>query len=217
MISLPAVRRVILPIRGIELLHIEEDGDSVLVRLKYSGRGEVNKAKFFLNHFVEVEIPKTFPQDLPVTYEIGERQIRNYHHINPDKKGSFCLGTEFDIRKHLGIRNDLKRYFYLIADYITLYLYFDSYGNVPLKERSHGEQGILEAYQDFLKIKDIHQIIYLLSLVPVSNIHRNLPCPCGSGKKMKKCHYYPLQQLNKSTNKKKQIYKDIEILKYLLR
>ena len=217
MISLPSVRVAVLSIRGIELLHIEEDDASVLVRLKYSGRGEVNKAKFFLNHFVEVEIPKAFPQDLPVTYEIGEKQIRNYHHINPDIKGSFCLGTEFDIRNHLGPQNDLKRYFYLVADYITLYLYYTSYGNVPLKERSHGEKGILEAYQDFLKIMDTHQIISLLSLVPVNNRYKKLPCPCGSGRKMKKCHYHQLEQLNKSTNKKKQVCKDIEILTHLPR
>lgn len=215
MIQLGHVTAILSQLPGIDLIQIEDNRDKITTCVRYIGRGEVNDAKFFLNHLVEVEIPKSFPKDLPIAYEIGEKQIRGYHHINPDVKGSFCLGTEIDIRNHLGTQSDLKNYFTLIAEYITLFLYYKTYGNVPIRERSHGNQGILESYQDYLKIKETKQIIDLLSFTPVNNKIRNLPCPCGSSKKFKFCHLQKILRLNKTSFRKRQVIKDVKILKQL--
>ena len=215
MISLDYVTLVLAQIPGVELIRIEDSRDMITTCVRYIGRGEVSGAIFFLNHLVQVEIPKSFPKELPIVYEAGEKQIRGYHHINPDTKGSFCLGTDIDIRNHLGSHSDLKNYFTLIAEYITLFLYYATYGNVPIKERSHGNQGILESYQDFLKISETKKIIDLLSFAPINNKSRNLPCPCGSNKKFKYCHYKKLMRLNQSSLNKKQVIKDVKILKQL--
>lgn len=215
MIQLGHVTAILSQFPGIDLIRIQDNRDKITTCVRYIGRGEVNDAKFFLNHLVEVEIPKSFPKDLPIAYEIGEKQIRDYHHINPDVKGSFCLGTEIDIRNHLGTQSDLKNYFTLIAEYITLFLYYKTYGNVPIKERSHGNKGILESYQDYLNVKETKQIIDLLSFTPANNKSRNVKCPCGSSKKFKFCHLPKILRLNKTSFRKRQVIKDVKILKQL--
>ncbi len=91
-------------------------------------------------------------------------------HINKDDEDSCCLGIfpEYQWQGALAY----------IRDKVIPFFYWQSYrrinGKEPWKAFSHGNDGILEA----------------MSLSPAQSskgTSRNIKCPCGSGKKYKKC------------------------------
>ena len=67
---------------------------------------------------------------------------------------------------------------------------------VPFLTQSGVDRGILRSIwsvadpQNFGSLTAIHQLHVILRLVSMAQakVGRNAPCPCGSGKKYKKCH-----------------------------
>ena len=73
--------------------------------------------------------------------------------------------------------------------YLYAASYFRLYGVLPFGERSHGNEGIREAYCERYGTTDDKLLSYLLMLVIGEIPYRgHSPCPCGSGKHLRKCH-----------------------------
>ena len=91
-------------------------------------------------------------------------------HINKCDEKSCCLGI-FPEYEWKGATSFIK-------DKIIPFFYWQSfrriYGHEPWKGHSHGNTGLLEAMQ--LQPKESSK-----------GCNRNKPCPCGSGRKYKKC------------------------------
>lgn len=198
---------------GIAIKEIRKEKDSYKIILHISCSSQIHDAKIFLNYMILVELPYSYPKILPICYEYGEKKIRSYHHLNHDKVGSFCLGTEIELRYRLFPDYSISKYFELIIEYLTVYSYYKKYHTMPVSERSHGRKGILEGYQHILKVKNTGILLDLLSVLPVKNKDKNLLCPCGSGKKIKKCHYCELLKITKSKLLYNQAKRDLTILK----
>ncbi|GGI65602.1 hypothetical protein GCM10011482_12560 [Enterococcus alcedinis] len=198
---------------GLKLNHITENYTFYTVNISIYCTSEIDSAKFFLDCQININIPFSYPHTLPTCYEVGEKKIVSYHHINPDKVGSFCLGTEMEIRYRLLPNYSIGTYCKLIIEYLTIYYYYKKYHIMPVIERSHGEKGILEGYTYLFTTTDSAAVIRLLSTLPIKNKHRNLMCPCGSNKKTKYCHYHELQKISKSQLLSKQANRDLDILK----
>jgi hypothetical protein len=79
------------------------------------------------------------------------------------------------------VRNCLVPYLYSFSYYIR-------YGNLPFGELSHGIQGIYEYYSELFLIQDKNSILKLLKILAGDNYRGHLPCPCGSGKRLRSCH-----------------------------
>lgn len=198
---------------GITIENIIKEKNFYKIIMHISCSSQINGVKTFLDYTILIELPYSYPNKLPTCYEYGEKTIHSYHHINPDKVGSFCLGTEIELRYRLFPNYAISKYFELIVEYLTIYSYYQKYHTMPVDERSHGKKGILEGYQYLFKSEDETIILRLLSALPVKNSNKNLPCPCGSNKKMKKCHYYELRKITKSSLLRNQAMKDLVILK----
>lgn len=198
---------------GIIIEKIIKEKDFYKIIMHISCSSQINGAKAFLDYNILIELPCSYPKILPICYEYGEKKIQSYHHINPDKVGSFCLGTEMEVRYRLLPNYAISKYFELIVEYLTIYSYYKKYHTMPVIERSHGNKGILEGYQYLFKTESRIITLRLLSAIPVKNSDKNLPCPCGSRKKMKKCHYYDLRKITKSHSLRNQAMNDLAILK----
>lgn len=182
------------------------------INIYVTGSSQIDDVIVFLNYDILVTIPYSYPKLLPVCYEYGEKKIRWYSHINPDKYGTFCLGTAMEIRQRLYPRYDIGKYFELVVEYLTVYSYYSRYHVMPVVERSHGEAGILEGYQDMFELSSSSAILHLLKSVPVSNKNKNMLCPCGSKKKLKNCHFNQLISIFKTGILRKQVQDDLVIL-----
>ena len=208
------VKKEFYSIEGLKVKSIlESSSNSIDVEFSFDSYVRINGACYLLNHCIKMEIPVAYPKKLPIIYELGEKTIKNFPHINPDSKGTFCLGTEIDIRRKLKPNYSLKEYVSLIAEFLGIYMYFDEYGVFPFGERDHGGIGIIEAYQEIFCVHSEQQVLNLMKIDKLNNRYRNKKCPCNSSKKFKKCHWNIMNTIIKDSLQYDQMKKDYKYLR----
>ena len=83
---------------------------------------------------------------------------------------------------------------------------------MPWGERSHGLMGLIESYQELLKLKDIQQTIRFMIEFIKNEIHYNHGCPCESGLSLNHCHGSIIQKLENNLPKGQLIHDFLFIL-----
>lgn len=143
---------------------------------------------------LEIVISDKFPLEIPVVREISGGIVDNYPHRNDD--GELCLASELELKMFLTQSSDICLFIekYIIP-YLYTYCYYEAYGVYPYGERSHGVQGNLEYLKDLFEVDDWGQVFDIMMFVIESRYRGHLPCPCGSGKRLRKCHGSVLKQL----------------------
>lgn len=136
---------------------------------------------------VKISIPSSYPRDLPSIEELGGKIKYSYQHVNPDK--TLCLATKLDMIIDLGPNFKLIDWIEkFVIPFLFTYSYFTKYNVVLNSERSHGSKGILESYMDYFKVNTLEKAFKILKYISTNHYRQNDLCPCGSGKKIKKCH-----------------------------
>ena len=130
----------------------------------------------------------------PKVYEVGERyrqiskkcnvKIIDLHFHSDDN--ACCLGLKFRDSRRLNIRSFLEE---LVIPFFYQLSYTEKFGIAASRndlwgEYSHGEKGQLEYITEISNFAN-------------QNPSRNAPCPCGSGKKYKKCHIDDMESLKR--------------------
>lgn len=135
---------------------------------------------------IELVVPDLFPESHPQVWEV-DGQIPEDHHCFTN--GSFCLGSTVEVR--LAARQGLVCFFdQLVLPYLYGFAHFESFGEMPFGERSHGQAGLIEAYED---LHDLHgemmvtRFLWLCSIWPHKSAQQ--PCFCGSNKRLVDCHH----------------------------
>ena len=169
---------------------IREDGPIVI-----EGRFQLDSSKGFIDAYeVRVELTERFPNQEPTVFEIGGRiPVSNDRHVNP---GGNCCITVWeswlaeDVDHSFGgfINGPMREYF-------LNQFFFENTGKWRFGERAHGTPGLVEAYAEALDVQPNQEMVlrYLQSLAGKPKGH--LPCPCGSGKILRKCHQTELHAL----------------------
>ena len=149
---------------------------------------EYNDIPLYDEYELEINIPYEYPQKLPRIREISDLIPKEFGHFLSD--GSFCLAAQCEL---LDFVNEKKSIVAYIDKYVMNYLYtasyYSRYGEVPCAERSHGLDGIIEAYMDRYECDNEEVLMLLLLILVKAERYRghNL-CPCGSGRKLRNCH-----------------------------
>ena len=145
---------------------------------------------------IELTIPDDYPENLPRVRETGGKIDSDYDHLNGD--GTLCLGIP--IEKHrifwqqpslLGFVNRL------LIPYFFGYCHYKKYGTHPFGEAEHGAVGIVQHYMDTLELADECTALAVIVFLVEHGYRGHHPCPCGSGKKVRKCHGQALRDLHK--------------------
>jgi len=145
---------------------------------------------------LEIAIPADYPSLVPIVFETGERIPRGDDpwHVNSD--GSLCLGSNIQVSRRFAADETIPGLLEnLVLPYLAGFLDRDECGVPPQGELAHGGRGILDDYARLLAMGSPTAILACLLMIRSRRIRGHLPCPCGSGHKLKRCHGWRLHAM----------------------
>ena len=150
------------------------------------------------------------PNSFPFLFEIGDRIEKiDDRHIGKDGLCCVCIMHEQEIREYMPIT--LLQYMneYCIP-FFANQIYYEKKEKWAGSDYEHGRKGILQFYQEHLRIREPYKITNeLKNYLAIKQKHYQL-CFCNSGKKFKKCHKRQHDFLGKFSDKR--IQEDIKYL-----
>ena len=166
-------------------LHIEQCRPGLSVRGKISFSMEHKTHTVEDTFDLELRIPSDYPKKPPSAYETKGR-LNGYDHLFPD--GRLCLGAPVDVCMRFAKQPTLLSFVEeLVVPFLFAFSYKNQYGEMPFGELTHGVEGLLDYYADFFGTpKEV--TVYLLMCLAGGYRQPHSLCPCGSGRKLRKCH-----------------------------
>ena len=152
---------------------------------------------------------------LPYVIDIGNQIEKGYPHLYAD--GQLCLETDAAIRTYFIAGFNLEIWMRdFVEPYYFSYEYYQRYGVFPFGERAHGIEGVLQTYGEYFNELDYVKIFRLMEFIQFGQYRGHLPCPCGSGKKMRSCHGKFIKKFFEDNNLKIIVQSDYEAIKEVL-
>lgn len=150
---------------------------------------------------VEMLVPTDYPDYEPILIvDPVEIPWKIDRHVF-EKSGRACLCARSETRVHWPRGSNLTEFVArLVVPFFIGQFYYDTHGNwPPTGERSHGRAGIIEAFVDLLPelanvdVRQIENVVRLLARKNDPKGHEL--CPCGNGKRLRKCHRQMIARL----------------------
>lgn len=133
---------------------------------------------------IEINVSANYPKTIPSVCETKGKIPKDWHHNGK----YFCLETPFRVweifRKQETLLNFIDN---LALPYLAAFSYFKDTGDSS-KVHSHGARGVLDDYKKCFNIKDDLLAFKLLRILAERDYRGHICCPCGNGKKLRKCH-----------------------------
>jgi hypothetical protein len=80
-------------------------------------------------------------------------------------------------------------------DYFLWQSLYERGESPPWKDRAHGLPGLLEAYGDMVGMEGESAVRCCMEYLSKEQIKGHWPCPCGSGKRTRDCHFTHMREL----------------------
>lgn len=139
---------------------------------------------------LRIEVPSTFPKDLPVVYELGGRIPReNRYHVNLGDC-SLCLGSRLRLLAILARVPTLAGFAkYCLVPYLyAISLKLAHGGDFAFGELPHGWRGEVLDYADLLGLGTSKQVLEAIWYLGMKKRRANKqPCPCQCGRRLGVC------------------------------
>lgn len=179
---------------GVEFpeLYLVERGEVVVVRGTYP---LVDGGKVIDRYTIEIALPRTYPRGIPELREVGGRIPRHQdRHVEQDGRSCIFLPDEFCYRHPEGM--DLIDFLngpvlgFLVGQSLA------EHGKAwPQGEHAHGEKGIIAFYGELVGSSDRQTVQDYLRVLAAEHLRGHWECPCGSGKRIRQCHWACLGEL----------------------
>ncbi|KUO40384.1 MAG: hypothetical protein AVW05_03720 [Hadesarchaea archaeon DG-33] len=173
-------------------LHFYPAKDRVFIRGSFP---VIHEGKILDRYSIEIELPRNYPESLPIVREVGGRIPQTAdRHINPTGEACLFLPDERWKVCHPGsslldFLNGPVRNFFVGQSLVELGQPW------PFGEWSHASVGIIEYYAELLGTKDLATILRYLDYLSKPKIKGHWKCPCGSGRRLRNCHFEELKDL----------------------
>ena len=166
-------------------MHVLIEDDVVRVRGTFPVRHDAEVLDRFS---VDIEIPADYPDRLPIVRETRGRipWIADRHVYT---NGTACVLLPED--RWWSFPPDRSFLEYLttpLHNYFLGQCVVEAGGAWPFSEHRHGLNGVIDFYKERFGTDDAKVVVRLLELVVSGRFKGHWPCPCGSGKKLRKCH-----------------------------
>lgn len=168
-------------------LSLSEDApDRWVIRGRLSFSATFQKVTITDAFSILIMLPRDYPDSPPTVQETGGRIPADFHQYG-DR--TLCLGAPVEVLRRFKADPRLVTFVEtLVVEYLYGYAYFEKNGEMPFGELSHGAQGIREYYQDLFNNDNRQVVLALLKVMADGSYRGHHPCPCGSGKILRKCH-----------------------------
>jgi len=137
---------------------------------------------------IEIELPAGYPEDLPIVRELENRiPWQRKFHVEDDGRACVLLPEE----RLLVFPEGATFVEYLRGPCLSFFLgqsLVASGEDWPFGEWAHGSDGVWQFYQELLDTTDKDELRRYLEALSKPMYRGHLPCPCGSAKKLRKCH-----------------------------
>ncbi len=145
---------------------------------------------------IEMLIPDPYPDMLPWVRETSGKIDSDYEHVFTDE--TLCLGVPIEMRRIFGQQPSLLGFVNkLVIPYFYGYCYWKKYGEHPFGEQKHGGEGVVEYYADKLNLTDEVTALAFVCFLYEHGYRGHHDCPCGSGRRIRKCHGPTLLDLHR--------------------
>jgi len=142
---------------------------------------------------VDLRIPDGYPERIPRLL-VRREEIPWHADRHVVTAGVACLCVSSEYRLHWPRGSDLTDFMKcFVVPYFARQAYYQTHGLWPAgQERPHGAAGIVESFSETLtelgspSVATIER--FLIMLASAGHPKGCDPCPCGSGKKIRKCH-----------------------------
>lgn len=144
---------------------------------------------------IEISFPPDYPNTLPVVRETGGKIPRLVdRHVNENNgTACVCVPDEWFIdRTDSSFATFLK---IPVNNYFLSQQHYEIHKKWPFDERKHGKEGILDFYKEHFATDDLDVIKKYLEYLSQNTIKGHWDCPCGSGKKLRKCHNLKIRKM----------------------
>ncbi len=143
---------------------------------------------------ISIVIPDNYPETPPHVIETKGRIPSDFH--THSSGNTLCLATSFETkRKFFRHKNLIGFVETLLVPYFYAYSFYEKKGEMPFGELSHGAKGIYEYYQDLFGVDDANKLFLFFKILVDKSYKGHHPCPCGSGKILRKCHGSILREI----------------------
>lgn len=147
---------------------------------------------------IQIIIPPDFPRSIAIVKELEGRVPSK----NPDWH-AYASGTLCVIVPEEWLINAQSDSLIAFLDgplrnYFIAHALAEAGIKRPMGERSHGVQGLWEAYGEMVGTTEPLTIQRYLKCLSIAQARGHLDCPCGSGKRLRKCHMPDIMKLKKT-------------------
>ncbi len=145
---------------------------------------------------LEIELPKKYPTGVPIVRDITGRLPRiPDRHVYVD--GSLCLCVPDEYWRFYTDKSTIIDFIRtLVEPFLMAQIYYEKTGKMPFGERAHGWRGIVQFYSEVLQTTDEKVIFRFLRYLCAPQFKGNWRCHCGSGLRLRNCHYGEIHDMH---------------------
>jgi hypothetical protein len=137
-----------------------------------------------------------FPESPPVAFDAAERwEPDDDRHIPGDH--SFCLYLQEVDEPDVTTRRGLERWFLDLVVFLEQQLVYESTGRFPGPEWAHRQRAYAQYVLEVLETFPVASRANAWNTAVNGGPERNALCPCGAGRKTKRCHLDDLEELRR--------------------
>jgi hypothetical protein len=143
---------------------------------------------------ISISVSPDYPKATPLVRETARRIPRDFHKLDT---GHLCLGSPTRLRLILAETPSLLSFVErCVIPYLYGYSIVESGGVLPFGELSHGARGLRDDLASMIGMDDDLVLLGFVRLLAMKKRKANkLPCPCGTGMRLGRCHNRKLNTL----------------------
>jgi len=176
------------------------EGDHVVARGMYPVLDD-DRQTVLDEYNIEIVFPEEYPERTALLREVGARITAGPDaHMGGDRVACVLVEEEWLLRPdHASLRAFLAG---PVREYFLWQSLVAAGKAAPWRARPHGLDGVFEVYGEWCGTSDRAAIRRYLDYLTLKKVKGHLPCPCGSGQRLRNCHQEHLLRLRSQITRK---------------
>lgn len=174
-----------------------------LVHIKGTLRIKDDKNIILRSYMIDITVPHNFPKEIPEVREIGNEIPRiSDRHTGPGGIACLCFRDAIFLfwNEKSTILDFMKTF---VEPFFLWQIEFEVTGGKN-KEKAfkHFTDGAIQFYGEILHMEDTRAILKFIDLMAKKKVRVSWNCFCGSGKKIKDCHFKLIMEYKSKIRRK---------------